>query len=68
MLDIIIFILVLFHLCTEYAHYFYDFFTHRKESRNLEALFKHHSSCTNVEKLNQLQLDIDKIKEKLKIE
>jgi len=66
-LDIIIFILVLIHLCTEYGHYLYDFFTHRKESRNLEALFKHHNACTNDKKLNKLQKDIDKIKKKFKI-
>jgi hypothetical protein len=67
MLDIVIFILVLFHLCTEYGHYFYDFFIHRKESRNLEALFKHHNSCTNDKKLNKLQRDVNKIKKALGI-
>jgi len=67
MLDIIIFILVLLHLCTEYGHYLYDFFIHRKENKNLEALFKHHSDCTNVEKLNKLQIDINKIKRNFKI-
>ena len=67
MLDTVTFILVLFHLCTEYGHYLYDFFTHRRENKNLEALFKHHNSCTNDRKLNKLQKDVNKIKEKLKI-
>ena len=59
--------LVVFHLITEYFHYFWEWYTGRKEKNILEDIQNHRKQSTKTERLEKIQADLDLIKERLGI-
>ena len=52
--EIILCVLVTFHLISEYFHYIWEFLSGRKNNKLLEAIHNHHHECTNDVKLNRI--------------
>jgi len=67
MWDCILSILVVIHLCTEYIHYAFEYICGKREGSILKDILSHRKASTKTEKLEQIQTDIDLIKEKLGI-
>jgi len=52
--EMILCVLVTFHLISEYFHYLWEFFSGRKNNKLLEDIRNHHYECTNDTKLNRI--------------
>ena len=67
MWDCILSILVIFHLVTEYIHYVYEYLSGNREKNILVDIQRHRIRSKKTERLEQIQKDIDLIKENLGI-
>ena len=67
MWDCILSCLVVFHLVTEYVHYFYEYASGRREKNILVDIQRHRIRSHKTEMLKRMQRDIDLIKAKLEI-
>jgi len=68
MWDCILSCLVVFHLVTEYVHYFYEYCSGRREKNILVDIQRHRIRSHKTEMLKKMQRDIDLIKKELGIE
>ena len=67
MWDTILSCLVIFHLVTEYVHYFYEYASGRREKNILVDIQRHRMRSNKTEMLKKMQRDLDLIKKKLEI-
>lgn len=67
MWDAVLSCLVIFHLVTEYVHYFYEYASGRREKNILVDIQRHRMRSKKTAMLQQMQKDLDLIKAKLKI-
>ncbi len=67
MWDCILSILVVFHLLSEYIHYGLEYFSGRKEGSVLKDILHHRKHSKKTELLEQIQKDLNKIKQALEI-
>ena len=67
MWDLVLSILVMIHLVTEYAHYLYEYFSGKKGTNILEDIQKHRKHSIKTKLLLQIQRDLDAIKKQLEI-
>jgi len=65
--DSILSLLVIIHLCSEYVHYFLEYFSGKKETNILKDIHIHRKSSNKTKRLQQIQSDLDLIKKVLKI-
>ena len=65
--DIVLSVLVGVHLLSEYGHYFWEWYSGRKEQNILEDIQNHRKQSTKTEKLIKIQRDLDLIKKRLNI-
>lgn len=65
--DLILSILVTFHIIIEFIHYGHEYISAKREKNYLEDIHKYRKSSTKTEKLIQIQKDLNKIKKELKI-
>ena len=65
--DCILSVLVIIHLCSEYIHYFLEWFSSKKEKSVLLDIQNHRKASNKTELLVNMQTDINLIKEKLGI-
>lgn len=65
--DAILSILVIIHLVSEYAHYAWEFISGRKEVKILEDIHNHRKMSTKTKRLQNIQRDLNLIKERLEI-
>ncbi len=63
--DLILSILVMFHVTVEFIHYGHEYVTARKEKNLLNDIVDHRKISTKTKKLIQIQKDLDLIKEKI---
>lgn len=65
--DMVLSILVCFHLATEYVHYFLEWYSGRREKNILEDIQTHRKKSKKTELLETIQTDLALIKERLQI-
>ena len=65
MWDAILACVVIFHLATEYVHYFYEYTSGRREKNILVDIQRHRMRSEKTKMLKRMQKDIDLIKNKL---
>ncbi len=65
--DAILSILVIIHLISEYGHYAWEFVSGRREANILKDILAHRKMSTKTQRLEQIQKDLDLIKENLLI-
>ncbi len=65
--DVILSVLVTFHVIIEFIHYAHEFNSARKEKAYLKDIHDYRTKSTKTEKLIQIQKDIDLIKEHVQI-
>lgn len=65
--DLILSILVMFHVVVEFIHYGHEYMSAKKEKHYLEDIHKHRKESTKTEKLIKLQNDMSLIKKHLNI-
>lgn len=65
--DMVLSILVIVHLGSEYFHYFWEYWTGKRKADILEDIQNHRKQSTKTERLEKIQADLDLIKERLQI-
>jgi len=66
--DLILSILVMFHVVVEFIHYGHEYMSAKKEKQYLKDIHAYRKKSTKTAKLIKLQSDMDLIKKHLKIE
>ena len=65
--DLILSVLVMFHVVVEFIHYGHEYITAKKEKNLLNDIVDHRKISTKTKKLIQIQKDIDLIKKSIGI-
>ena len=65
MWDMILSILVIVHLCTEYIHYILEYRWGKNDKNILEDIHKHRKKSTKTERLEKIEEALEDIKQLL---
>lgn len=65
--DVVLSCLVIFHLATEYIHYFWEYWSGRRDAGILEDIHIHRKNSKKTKILMSIQSDLGLIKERLQI-
>ena len=63
MWDMILSILVILHLCTEYVHYILEYRWGKKDKNILEDIHKHRRKSTKTERLDRIEKGLEEIRQ-----